>query len=273
MKAVYHYKIKFLVLLVLFVSLAIIGLALTTPPDVQAHPPYGFTPPAPPPPPGGGGGGGSGGGGGGGGSDGDQPAQPPPDYVIVQIERCDLSCSAGYAFNDTGPQYQLLAAAANSDLFMPLLVPVNEAVPRVEMIAHVQLVHQGSGWITEATISDAQSTRLAVPYAGHWQVFLVSAPELVTPDTLDTTRLNLAQLQTQLTNGPVLLGEVEANATETQWVKCPLVCVIEPPPAAMPVTGGETTNYPLFSLIGGSLFVLLGLFIFYRGYRFMRPTH
>ncbi|MBN1218723.1 MAG: hypothetical protein JXM69_07340 [Anaerolineae bacterium] len=243
MKATHHYKINFVILTALFVSLAVIGLAVAAPPDAQAHPPYGFTPPAPPPPPppppppGGGGDGGNSGGSSGGG----QSKQPPPDYVIVQIERCDLSCA------------------------------VDDALPGVETVAHVQLIHQGSGWITEATLSDAQSTRLAVPYAGRWQVFLVSAPELVAPNMLDTTHLNLAQLQTQLTDGAVLLGEVEINADQTQWIKCPLVCVIEPPPA-MPVTGNETPHYPLFGLIGGSLFVLLGLLIFYWGYRFMRPT-
>lgn len=245
----------------MFFGLTIIGLNLTAPPETHAHPAYGFTPPPPPPPPP------PDGGGNGNDSDGDgennHKDKLPPDYVIVQMQSCNLkSCSIDSVAGDTGQKYELLAAAKGSEQLFPLLVPLNDNTVPVEMLAHIRLIHEGSGWIAEGTISDAKSTRFALPYPGHWEVFLLSPPEFMTVEALDMTQVNLAKLQASLAAGPVSLGIVEANAPQTRWVKCPLACVIESPPPELPVTGAETF-FPLQLYIGALLLWILA-FLIYR---------
>ncbi len=256
-----------LIFLASFFFFSIIGLNLALAPETHAHPPYGFTPQPPPPPSDGGG------------SDDDDNGdpsppdngssdnndEPPTDFVIVQIERCDLSCSVDYDLAG-GEDYQLIAAVDNGDLSFPLLVPKQTAVSTVEILAQVQLIHQGSGWIAEGTLSDTKSTRLAVPYPGRWEIFLVDEPKLVSTEAVDPTGLNLSQLQAQLADGPVSLGTVEANVTEVQWVKCPIACVVDPPPPVLPETGSDQTPAALLLFIGSAFLWLLG-FLSYRTWR------
>jgi hypothetical protein len=133
----------------------------------------------------------------------------------------------------------------------------------------VQLVHQGSGFIVEGELSDSKPTRLSVPYPGQWQVWITHSPRFMTADAVDVTGSNLADLQSQLANGPVSLGLVEANTAGPQLVRCPLACVIEPPPAVettsyLPETGGilkTEMNLPTFLIISGLNFSLIGLIL------------
>ncbi len=223
-------------LIVSALVLVVIGANLALPADTYAHPSYGFTP-QPPPPPGGGGDDGDENGGSGDSRGSDD--ELPPDYVWVELERCDLSCSVNYASKPAG-------------LASPLSTP-----PEVRV--RVQLIHQGSGWIAEGVISDASSTRLAVPYPGQWEVFMMDEPELVGMTAFDTTNLNLEQLRSTLTVAPVSLGLVEANTPEPQMVKCPIACVIEPPPETLPETGGDRAMAYLIFLIGALFITILGL--------------
>jgi hypothetical protein len=255
-----------LIFLAFFFLFSIVGLNLALAPETHAHPPYGFTPQPPPPPSDGGGSD----------DDGDTSPpdnggidnddKPPTDFVIVQIERCDLSCSVDYDLAG-GEDYQPIAAVDTGDPSFPLLVPKPNPVSTVQVLAQVQLIHQGSGWIAQGVLSDANSTRLALPYPGRWEVFLISQPEFMTGDPLDPSNLNLNQLQTQLADGPVSLGTVEANVTEVQWVKCPIACVVDPPPV-LPETGGDQTPASLLLFIGSALVWLLG----FQGYRTWRSA-
>jgi hypothetical protein len=102
----------------------------------------------------------------------------PDDEVTIQFS-CNLTCS----------------------LDQPLAI--NEA--------HVRLVHDGSGWVAEGTVSTGQIARFRVPYPDQWQVYLITEEE-----------------------PPRLLGTVNANSG-VQLVDCPGDCP-EPPPA-LPETG------------------------------------
>jgi hypothetical protein len=249
----------------------ILVIHFNLPTTAQAKPLAGFTP-TPVTPPDGGGGGGSGSGH----DDEGGVDKLPPDYVIVQIERCNLSCG-GSEITSTASAFKPLAAIDSSDYAFPLFTPVNRPAPATEMLAHVQLIHEGSGWIAEGVISDAKSTRFAVPYPGKWEVFLMSQPEFMTADAIDLTQSNLTELQARLTTGPVSLGSVEANTPEPQLVKCPLACVLpEPPPVEappnLPETGGDSSNDLSLArvlVIGGLEMALLGLILWaiirYRG--------
>jgi hypothetical protein len=258
-------KLVVLILLAFLLLTAMSGINLALPPDTHAHPPYGFTPqppPPPPPPPGGGGDDGddnppndTGGG--------DRDHQPPSDYVIIQLERCNLSCAAGYPAAAATNDAALLAANQAAG---PLLQNMASIVS-AETLARVRLVHRGSGWIAEGVISDAGSTRFALPYPGLWDVFLMAEPQLTRADTASLAQLNLEQLHTQLANGPVSLGTVEANTAATQWVNCPLACIINPPPPVLPETGADRRNATALFIAGGLLFWLLGL----STYKFHHP--
>ncbi len=254
-----------LILFILLFGLAIISLSLAIPPDTHAHPAYGFTP-QPPPPPGGGGGDDDDddGGGTGGqpepGSEGGSDDTPPPDYIIVQLERCDLICAADYPVAEVGQPVEQVAADGTGDQTFAPPLPIDS-----EVLAHVRLVHQGSGWITEAILSDAKSTRIAVPYPGRWEIFLIEEPEFSRPEAVDPTRLGLIQIKVQLESGPISLGEVEANVAEPQYVLCPVPCVIDLPPPTLPETGANTT--PPVLLFISTAFVGLLLYLTYRTYR------
>ncbi|HXV99396.1 MAG TPA: hypothetical protein VEC93_13315 [Anaerolineae bacterium] len=115
-----------------------------------------------------------------------QPTQTPkapdddePDDEVTFQFSCNLTCS----------------------LDQPLAV--NEA--------HVRLIHDGSGWIAEGTVSTGQIAHFQVPYPDQWQVYLITEED-----------------------PPHLLGTVNANSG-TQFVDCPGDCP-EPPPA-LPETG------------------------------------
>lgn len=115
-----------------------------------------------------------------------QPAQTPkepdndePDDQVTFQFSCNLTCSLD----------QPLAATE----------------------AYVRLIHDGSGWIAEGTVSTDQIARFRVPYPDQWQVYLITDHE-----------------------PPRLLGPVDANGG-VQLVDCPGDCP-EPPPA-LPETG------------------------------------
>ncbi|GIK42092.1 MAG: hypothetical protein BroJett011_59250 [Chloroflexota bacterium] len=251
-------------LLALPFILTILSIHLNSPADVQAKPLAGFTPTPVPPD--------NGGGGGGGGSNHDDDDTPtdddkPTDYVIVQIDRCDLQCSAGFAQADQQPRFQLLASAGASDIPTPLFTPLVQPSAAPELLLPVQLVHDGSNFIVAGELSDTKPTRFSLPYPGRWQVWLTGSPRFMTAQVVDVSGLNLADLQAQLADGPVSMGVVEANAPETQWVKCPLACVKEPPPAVetppyFPETGGQLEkemNLSTFLLIGLLDIAVIGL--------------
>jgi hypothetical protein len=247
--------IFFLLGFCLVMGLAIVNLSL--PAAVQAGPLAGFTP--------------SPGDNGDGDNDNDdpppvdegegEPGRTPTDYVMIQLEQCDRVCAAGPAGSEVA--YQPLAHSSHDQAGLPPLLPLAEAAP-VEVQAPVRLVHEGSGFITEGTLSTLHSSRLMVPYPGRWEVFMTGQPQFMTAETVDVSGTNLADLQSVLANGPVSLGQVEANTAEPQWVKCPITCVIEPPavappndsPHTLPETGGEQPE-PAFDL----LFALIGVFV------------
>jgi len=260
-KAVYSKRNHLASILIIFLGLlfllTIIGLNLINPLDTHAHPQYGFTPQPPPTPrptptgndPG---------------QDGDDDEdndddQPAPHQVTVQIEGCNLSCSTGatLASASTSQNNNVLAQAAGPGSIKPV---------SSEMLAHVQLIHQGSGWIAEGTISDSKAVSFRVPYPGQWYVFLIDEPEFATGESLDLTGADVEALQTGLAHASLLLGVVEANTTEPQRVACPLDCPMVnflPAPAAMPQSGAATPSRgPLFVMIGGVGLCLLGFLLY-----------
>lgn len=248
-----------ILILPLLLTLALINLS--TPAQVRAGPLAGFTPSPPDD-----------------GDDGDDSSDPfgpttpadsgsdelSPDYVYIQMDRCNLSCSAGVADSTGMSSFQPLAAAEADDWLSSLLVPITNELSTAEVHMPVQLIHDGSGWIAEAVLSDQQSSRVSVPYPGQWEVWLVGEPELIAAEAPDMSGTNLLQLQNDLADGPVSLGTVEANTGEPQLVKCPLACVIEASPVELPPTGeGRSRLISLLKLVllGGIGLVLIGLII------------
>lgn len=235
-----HIRSALFIFAVFFLLLTFIGLGLAMPAQTSAHPAYGFTPQPPPPPP---------------------PSSPdtppstgsgsenrtadrgkddtPTDYILVIFDRCDLVCAAGYE-----PTTGMAVAAAGS-----------------EMLARVQLVHRGSGWITEGILSDTGAARLAIPYPGQWEVFLMEEPLFGAGGLPETGRLDMAGLRLDLANGPVSLGLVEANTAEPQLVRCPALCVIDPPPPALPVTGADRPVLLWGLLSGAAGLIVAGLLL------------
>jgi len=253
-------NLKFTLLLLVgsMLFLTIIGFNLVLPDDTQASPLYGFTPDPPPPPDGGGGNDG-------GGSDDedttesstDKPSKPsnePTEYVVVKLEQCDMVCSEYVDIADTVPTGELLASVG--DGVLPSFTFAPKAVVPFEVLVPVKLVHEGSGWIAESTLSTHGDTRIALPYTGYWEIFLTGQPQFVTADAVDVTGTNLAQLQADVLNTPISLGKVEANVIEVQLVKCPIACVIEPPQEEiyLPETGAEPTTGISLLLIAGTIF-------------------
>lgn len=153
----------------------------------------------------------------------DDPGDPePPDKIDVQLD-CNLTC--------TNPQ------------------------PAID--TRVQLIHEGSGWIAEGTISTGGSTSFSVPYGGRWQVYLLEAPQ-VTPVEAASTLLSPGSY-------PHLLGVVNANSG-TQLVNCPMVCVDLP--TVLPETGSEanlngTTLFLIIFAISSGV-ILLSIFYFFK---------
>jgi hypothetical protein len=84
----------------------------------------------------------------------------------------------------------------------------------------------------------------------------------MTAEAVDVTGSNLADLHSQLANGPVSLGAVEADTLEPQLVKCPLACMVETPPAVeappnLPETGGQ----PVTKMSSSTLLVIIAFII------------
>ena len=254
-------KMSFTLLIALPLLLMVLLAYLQMPTDVHAGPLAGFTPSPPDPPDD---------------DDDDGSSNPtglttpddsgsdalPPDYVYVQMDRCNLSCSAGVAHSSDQPAFQSLAAVNADDWLGSLLAPLNDEAPAVEVLTPVQLVHDGSGWIAGAVLSDQHSSRVLVPYSGQWEVWLVGQPEIIVAETFDPSSTNLLQLQTELADGPVSLGMVEANTGQPQLIKCPLACVISTPPTELPQTGRDQMQVGFLLkllFLGGISLTLIGL--------------
>ncbi len=103
-----------------------------------------------------------------------------------------------------------------------------------------------------------------VPYPGQWEVYLTGQPRFITAEAVNVTGTNLAELQAQVATDPVSLGIVEANTPETQLIRCPIQCVVEPPEEVfyLPETGGafEITPKMALAITGLALFIM-GLFV------------
>lgn len=263
-----HAKNLLIIFLASFFILGVISINFVMPADTYAHPAYGFTP-APP----GGGGGDTGGGDTGGGDSGDTgDNHGPTDYVWVQLDRCDLQCSANYAdAGDSQASGFMSSVGNNQPLQSPALVDSNEP----EVLVRVRLVHRGSGFIAEDILSDAGSTRISVPYPGQWDVFMTNPPKFATAKVVDATGLNLAQLHANLANAPISLGMVEANSAAPQRVKCPIACVIEAPPVTEePAYLPETGDVPVanhFFLYTKALFLVINGLLLILARQFFRP--
>jgi len=138
-----------------------------------------------------------------------RPPEDEPDEVEFQFG-CDLTC------------------------------PLDPALTAGEI--HVRLVHEGSGWISEGTISMGQKASFQVPYPDRWQVFLINENE-----------------------PPVLLGTVQANGG-AQLLDCPAQCPAPPPPPpVLPETGNKDQAVSLDIVIvvtAGLLLIVGGLIIF-----------
>lgn len=200
----------------------------------------------------------------GGSDDDDNPSRrndPPTDYVLVEVERCDLlHCSVSVGSDQAS--FQSMSLAGTPDMPQPHFTPLSQPQAQPEMLLPVRLVHDGSAFIIEGELSDVKATRFAVPYPGRWEVWIIGPPRFVTAEAMDLSRSNLADLQSRLVQAPVSLGWVEADTPEPQLLKCPLACVIDEPPPHLPETGAATSNSLslidlLFSGLGVSLIGLM----------------
>jgi len=251
-------KSMLLIILGAVMLITIVGFGLVVPVETHAHPAYGFTPTPVPS----------------GGGDDDHSSSPPvsppeeeklTDYVLVQLDQCDLECSEDFAGAEQ-IVYPLLASTATDELSLPLLVNTGEFVPVPEIQVPVQMIHQGSGWIVDEMLSTERSNRIMVPYSGQWEIFMTGQPRFITAEAVNVTGTNLAELQAQVANDPVSLGVVEANTQEAQLIRCPIQCVVQPPPPEevffLPETGGAFEITPKTALVitGLALFIM-GLFV------------
>lgn len=242
--------------------LVLLGAALAVPVETHAHPAYGFTPEPPPrPTPDD--------------KDGDTSAPPPkdevpPDYIWVQVERCDFECLEAFAqagniwdgtllaYADTGENGSLLSLLDNATIL----------TDAPELVVPVQMVHQGSGWIATAELSTHHPSQMPVPYTGQWEVFLSGPPRLITAEAIDLSPTNIEELQAASPNAPILLAQVETNTNGPQMIKCPVVCVIEAqpveePPPFLPETGGPSLLAQLFAPLAlGLILIGAGLLMF-----------
>jgi hypothetical protein len=117
----------------------------------------------------------------------------PTDYLIVLIDGCELTCSASFKEQT------------------------------IELLARVQMIHEGSGFIVEGVISNLKSTRFSVPYPGKWKLFLMAQPRIISARPIDDPELRAA-IAASFKGTPRLLGTVETNTSTPQFVKCPLIC-------------------------------------------------
>ena len=254
-------KSIFLIFLAVIMLATIIGFSFAVPVDTHAHPAFGFTPTPKPPD-----------GGGGDDNDGHPPPSPPEetltDYVLVQLDQCDLECAAEFGEVEQPQEiFYLPETGAVKDMLsdnLPSPIQKVVAISAPEIQVPVQLVHQGSGWIADETLSTQRSNRIMVPYPGKWEVFMTGQPRFITADAVNATGTNLAELQAQVADNTVSLGVVETNTAETQMVKCPIQCVGVPPPEEifyLPETGTVINMSPIVALaITGLVLFVMGLF-------------
>lgn len=94
----------------------------------------------------------------------------------------------------------------------------------------VQLIHPGSGWIAEGTISNQSSTTFQVPYPDSWEVHMTSHPILASSENV-----------TSVDSVPRIIGLVDANSG-LQIVQCPISCIPPEIPVALPQTGSQTAS-------------------------------
>jgi hypothetical protein len=157
------------------------------------------------------------------------------------------------------------------DQSSPLLKPINPPELAPELLAPVQLVHQGSGFIVEGVISNLKNTRFSLPYPGRWEVFLTAQPEIVSPQASNDSGLRASLAEGQWTL-PASMGIVEANSSVPQSVDCPLNCV-KPPPDTLPETGitlAQDNSLIATLIVAGLSLILIGLhFIWPRGLAFL----
>ena len=117
-----------------------------------------------------------------------------------------------------------------------------EAEP-LAVSAPIQLIHQGSGWIAEANLSNTESAHLPVPYPGTWDVFMTAPPQVNHPSEI-----------TMPTSYPVYLGSIQANSG-LQSLSCPITCQEPPIPDLLPQTGNKQRGSNSLS----SILILSGL--------------
>lgn len=178
---------------VLLVIITVMSLSFIAPATTQAHPPLGFTPTPTPTPT-------------------NTPILPPtatptsppdtpPEDEIEVTLGCDLTCSP-------------------EDAAITVSFPV-------------QLVHLGSGWIVETTLSNGGSTQLPIPYPGEWEVIMTGPPSFSQGTSVEYANTY-----------PVSLGTVQANSG-LQVVDCPIEC--PEIPDFLPATGAD--DFPLLIII------------------------
>ena len=228
-------KPKLLLLLAVPFLMVMVGVTLQTPAPVNAGPLAGFTPTPSSPDDGG--------------PDNDPGPAPEqyedeeatrhgsdgPDEITAQIEPCELDATMSFSPFQSSSQ----ALASISDDSVGLInFDLIQQQPAVELLAEVNLVHQGSGFIVSGTLSDQYSTHFPVPYAGQWQVLMMAPPKLNGDGLIDASGLNLAQIHAEVAKGPIPLGVVQANIAGAQLVDCPVI-----PIRALPGPAPEDTSY------------------------------
>lgn len=276
-------KSMFVILCSAIFVLALVSFNATTPAHTYAHAALNLTPEPEPRPPDDDGDGNNGGSDSGP-SDPDSPADDgnsndddddddssstPTDIIDVELGDCGLDESIA-----NSNQASVLLADGGSDA--ALLAPSpGPSLP--EVLAPVQLVHQGSGWIATGTLSSQATTRFVVPYPGRWNVLLTTPPKFNTAELVDVTGLNLADIHSRLGQESIPLGVVEANTGQTQHIDCPItrissnvpteptVIVGNEEPAYLPTTGQASLVDPLpvrtmliADIILGSLMIFAG---------------
>lgn len=197
------------VLVLSLLPLLALSFSLLTPTTTQAHPPLGFT---------------------------NTPTSTSVPDVPTPTPTPDDS-------DDGSPPPETVEVALSCSLTCSL------DGPALTVSFPIQIVHDGSGWIAEGTISNSGSTSFSVPYAGEWRVYMTGPPQTNYPENISFP-----------SDYPVLLGTVQANSG-AQIVDCPFTCDIpEPVPDLLPTTGDQAPQIVSISpLIILSLLILVAV--------------
>jgi hypothetical protein len=127
----------------------------------------------------------------------------------------------------------------------------------------VRLVHRGSGWIAEGTVSNTGSTTFQVPYGDEWEVYMVSEPQFASVDEVGLVNA-----------GAQMLGVVQANSG-VQFVDCPVACPEIPPPTDLPTTGRQlpdrSANAVFNIMLMGLILIISGGLILSKAWRTRPP--